>query len=167
MRETASAASSPTHRTSCARRSPPSASTPRSRSRIRTGSTAEELADVVLAEQQRMQRLVEDLLLLARADEHVRAAARAGRPRRPGLRGGHRLRVHHRRHGSTHRRSTAARVQGDVDALAPRVAQPRRERRPARGEPDRARSGRARRRRDADGRRRRARESRNPNGRGC
>jgi signal transduction histidine kinase len=33
--------------------------------------TAHELADVVLAEQQRMQRLVEDLLLLARADEHV------------------------------------------------------------------------------------------------
>jgi signal transduction histidine kinase len=33
--------------------------------------TAQELADVVLAEQQRMQRLVEDLLLLARADEHV------------------------------------------------------------------------------------------------
>ena len=33
--------------------------------------TAEELAEVVQAEQQRMQRLVEDLLLLARADEHV------------------------------------------------------------------------------------------------
>ncbi|GFG51871.1 sensor histidine kinase [Mycolicibacterium agri] len=33
--------------------------------------TAAELGDVVLAEQQRMQRLVEDLLLLARADEHV------------------------------------------------------------------------------------------------
>jgi signal transduction histidine kinase len=33
--------------------------------------TAHELADVVLAEQQRMQRLVEDLLLLARADERV------------------------------------------------------------------------------------------------
>jgi signal transduction histidine kinase len=32
---------------------------------------AAELADVVLAEQQRIQRLVEDLLLLARADEHV------------------------------------------------------------------------------------------------
>jgi signal transduction histidine kinase len=35
------------------------------------GMTAQELADVVLAEQERMQRLVEDLLLLARADEHV------------------------------------------------------------------------------------------------
>ncbi len=34
-------------------------------------TTAKELAEVVLAEQQRMQRLVEDLLLLARADEHV------------------------------------------------------------------------------------------------
>ncbi len=34
-------------------------------------TTAEELAEVVLAEQQRMQRLVEDLLLLARADEHI------------------------------------------------------------------------------------------------
>jgi signal transduction histidine kinase len=33
--------------------------------------TADELADVVLAEQQRMQHLVEDLLLLTRADEHV------------------------------------------------------------------------------------------------
>jgi signal transduction histidine kinase len=33
--------------------------------------TAEELAEVVLAEQHRMQGLVEDLLLLARADEHV------------------------------------------------------------------------------------------------
>ena len=34
-------------------------------------TTVEELAEVVLAEQQRMQRLVEDLLLLARADEHI------------------------------------------------------------------------------------------------
>ncbi len=39
-------------------------------------TTTRELADVVLAEEQRMQRLVEDLLLLARADEHVPAAAR-------------------------------------------------------------------------------------------
>ena len=35
------------------------------------GTTAEELADVVLAEELRMQRLVEDMLLLARADEHA------------------------------------------------------------------------------------------------
>jgi signal transduction histidine kinase len=34
-------------------------------------TTPQELAEVVLAEQQRMQRLVEDLLMLARADEHV------------------------------------------------------------------------------------------------
>jgi signal transduction histidine kinase len=34
-------------------------------------TTAEELADVVLAEELRMQRLVEDMLLLARADEQV------------------------------------------------------------------------------------------------
>lgn len=34
-------------------------------------TTARELAEVVLAEQQRIQRLVEDMLLLARADEHV------------------------------------------------------------------------------------------------
>jgi signal transduction histidine kinase len=33
--------------------------------------TAEELAEVVLAEELRIQRLVEDMLLLARADEHV------------------------------------------------------------------------------------------------
>jgi len=71
MRETASAASYPTHRMSCARRSRSSASTPRSNSPIPTRMTAQELADVVLAEQQRIQRLVEDLLVLARADEHV------------------------------------------------------------------------------------------------
>jgi signal transduction histidine kinase len=35
------------------------------------GTTTEELAEVVLAEELRIQRLVEDLLLLARADEHV------------------------------------------------------------------------------------------------
>ena len=35
------------------------------------GTTAEELAEVVLAEEIRMQRLVEDMLLLARADEHA------------------------------------------------------------------------------------------------
>jgi signal transduction histidine kinase len=34
-------------------------------------TTSEELADVVLAEAMRMQRLVEDMLLLARADEHA------------------------------------------------------------------------------------------------
>jgi signal transduction histidine kinase len=35
------------------------------------GTTTEELAEVVLAEEMRIQRLVEDMLLLARADEHV------------------------------------------------------------------------------------------------
>jgi signal transduction histidine kinase len=35
------------------------------------GTTTTELADVVLAEELRIQRLVEDLLLLARADEHI------------------------------------------------------------------------------------------------
>jgi signal transduction histidine kinase len=35
------------------------------------GTSAAELADVVLAEELRMQRLVEDMLLLARADEHA------------------------------------------------------------------------------------------------
>jgi signal transduction histidine kinase len=35
------------------------------------GTSAEELAGVVLAEEMRMQRLVEDMLLLARADEHA------------------------------------------------------------------------------------------------
>ena len=50
-------------------------------------TTAEELADVVLAEQHRMQRLVEDLLLLARADERVPLSRAPGRPRRPGVRG--------------------------------------------------------------------------------
>ena len=39
--------------------------------------TQSELAEVVLAEQQRMQKLVEDLLLLARADEHVPASRAA------------------------------------------------------------------------------------------
>lgn len=35
------------------------------------GTTVEELAEVVLAEELRLQRLVEDMLLLARVDEHV------------------------------------------------------------------------------------------------
>jgi signal transduction histidine kinase len=35
------------------------------------GTTTEELAEVVLAEEMRIQRLVEDMLLLARAEEHV------------------------------------------------------------------------------------------------
>jgi signal transduction histidine kinase len=78
--------------------------------------TAQELADVVLAEELRMQRLVEDLLLLARADEHVLprrapvdlddlAFEEAGR-----LRSSTALRVGTSGVG-------AARVNGDIDAL--------------------------------------------------
>jgi signal transduction histidine kinase len=78
--------------------------------------TAQELADVVLAEQHRMHGLVEDLLLLARADEHVPP------PRAPvdlddlAFEEGHRLR------STTSKRVDtsgvgAARVQGDGDAL--------------------------------------------------
>jgi len=78
--------------------------------------TAQELADVVLAEQHRMQGLVEDLLLLARADEHVPP------PRAPvdlddlAFEEGHRLR------STTSKRVDtsgvgAARVRGDADAL--------------------------------------------------
>ena len=44
-------------------------------------ANAHELAEVVLAEQQRMERLVDDLLLLARADEHIPHAACPRRPR--------------------------------------------------------------------------------------
>ena len=80
------------------------------------GTTAEELADVVLAEELRMQRLVEDMLLLARADEHA-APQRAAvdlddlvfeEARR--LRSTTALRVDTSAVG-------AARVQGDVEGL--------------------------------------------------
>ena len=78
--------------------------------------TATELADVVLAEQQRMQGLVEDLLLLARADEHVPP------PRAPvdlddlAFEEGHRLRATTSKRVDTSGVG-AARVQGDADAL--------------------------------------------------
>ena len=50
-------------------------------------TTVDELATTVLAEDLRMQCLVDDLLLLARSDEAGRRpAGYAGRPRRPGLR---------------------------------------------------------------------------------
>jgi signal transduction histidine kinase len=80
------------------------------------GTTTTELADVVLAEELRIQRLVEDMLLLARTDEHVPA------PRAPvdlddlafeearRLRSTTSLRVDTSAVG-------AARVHGDVDAL--------------------------------------------------
>jgi signal transduction histidine kinase len=78
--------------------------------------TSQELADVVLAEQQRMQRLVEDLLLLARADEHVPFSRAPVDLDDLAFEEGHRLR-------STTSAAVdtsgvgAARVQGDADAL--------------------------------------------------
>ena len=79
---------------------------------------------MVLAEQQRMQRLVEDLLLLARADEHVPP------PRAPVDLDDLAFEEAHRLRSTTSSRVDtsgvgAARVTGDVDALATSVAQPR------------------------------------------
>jgi signal transduction histidine kinase len=78
--------------------------------------TAAELAEVVLAEQQRMQRLVEDLLLLARVDEHVPLTRAAVDLDDLAFEEGHRLR------SATSKRVdtsgvNAVRVQGDADAL--------------------------------------------------
>jgi signal transduction histidine kinase len=78
--------------------------------------TAVELAEVVLAEQQRMQRLVEDLLLLARADEHVPLAREAVDLDDLAFEEGRRLRSATSKRVDTSGVS-AARVQGDVDAL--------------------------------------------------
>jgi signal transduction histidine kinase len=78
--------------------------------------TAVELAEVVLAEQQRMQRLVEDLLLLARADEHVPLAREAVDLDDLAFEEGHRLRSATSKRVNTSGVS-AARVQGDADAL--------------------------------------------------
>jgi signal transduction histidine kinase len=77
---------------------------------------AAELAEVVLAEQQRMQRLVEDLLLLARADEHVPLARKAVDLDDLAFEEGHRLRSTTSKRVDTSGVS-AARVQGDADAL--------------------------------------------------
>ena len=78
--------------------------------------TAPELAEVVLAEQQRMQRLVEDLLLLARVDEHVPLTRAAVDLDDLAFEEGHRLRS-----ATSKRVDTsgvkAVRVQGDADAL--------------------------------------------------
>jgi signal transduction histidine kinase len=78
--------------------------------------TAQELADVVLAEQQRMQSLVEDLLLLARADEHVPLSRAPVDLDDLAFEEGHRLRA-----ATSKRVDTSgvgvARVQGDADAL--------------------------------------------------
>jgi signal transduction histidine kinase len=78
--------------------------------------TAQELADVVLAEQQRMQGLVEDLLVLARADEHVPLSRAPVDLDDLAFEEGHRLR------SATSKRVdtsgvAAARVHGDADAL--------------------------------------------------
>lgn len=78
--------------------------------------TAAELADVVLAEQQRMQRLVEDLLLLARADEHVPLTREAVDLDDLAFEEGHRLRSTTSKRVDTSGVS-AARVRGDADAL--------------------------------------------------
>jgi signal transduction histidine kinase len=78
--------------------------------------TAAELAEVVLAEQQRMQRLVEDLLVLARADEHVPLACEAVDLDDLAFEEGHRLRFTTSKRVDTSGVS-AARLQGDADAL--------------------------------------------------
>lgn len=79
-------------------------------------TTASELGEVVLAEQQRMQRLVEDLLLLARADEHAPMAREAVDLDDLAFEEGHRLRSTTSKRVDTSGVS-AARVQGDADAL--------------------------------------------------
>src|SRR6476620_7800074 len=79
-------------------------------------SGAGELAEVVLAEQQRMQRLVEDLLLLAHADEHVPLDRSPVDLDDLAFDEGHRLRAITSARVDTSG-VTAARVRGDVDAL--------------------------------------------------
>ena len=79
-------------------------------------TTAEELAEVVLAEQQRMQRLVEDLLLLARADEHIPPPRAQVDLDDLAFEEARRLRSTTSLHVDTSAVG-AARVHGDVDAL--------------------------------------------------
>jgi signal transduction histidine kinase len=79
-------------------------------------TTTTELGEVVLAEQQRMQRLVEDLFLLARADEHVPLAREAVDLDDLAFEEGHRLRSTTSKRVDTSGVS-AARVQGDAHAL--------------------------------------------------
>jgi signal transduction histidine kinase len=78
--------------------------------------TAQELADVVLAEQSRMQSLVEDLLLLARADEHVPLSRAPVDLDDLAFEEGHRLRAVTSKRVDTSGVG-AARVRGDADAL--------------------------------------------------
>ena len=79
-------------------------------------TTARELAEVVLAEQQRMQRLVEDLLLLARADENVPLGRAPVDLDDLAFAEGHRLRSTTSARVDTSA-VAAARVLGDADAL--------------------------------------------------
>ena len=115
-----------------------------------------ELAEAVLEESVRMQRLVEQLLLLTRADEGVvvRYPARR-RPRRPGAHRGP-TRGPIRPDGGHLARSQAGRVRGDETSLGAGGAQPRRQRRPARPGPDRPQ------RRTSRGRGRAGRRGRRP-----
>jgi signal transduction histidine kinase len=79
-------------------------------------TNARELAEVVLAEQQRMQRLVEDLLLLARADENVPLDRAPVDLDDLAFEEGHRLRSTTSARVDTSA-VAAARVHGDADAL--------------------------------------------------
>ena len=79
-------------------------------------TSARELAEVVLAEQQRMQRLVEDLLLLARADENVPLDRAPVDLDDLAFEEGRRLRSTTSARVDTSA-VTAARVHGDADAL--------------------------------------------------
>ena len=79
-------------------------------------TSARELAEVVLAEQQRMQRLVEDLLLLARADEEVPLRRAPVDLDDLAFEEGHRLRSTTSAQVDTSA-VAAARVYGDADAL--------------------------------------------------
>jgi signal transduction histidine kinase len=79
-------------------------------------TSARELAEVVLAEQQRMQRLVEDLLLLARADENIPLDRVPVDLDDLAFEEGHRLRSTTSARVDTSA-VTAARVRGDSDAL--------------------------------------------------
>jgi signal transduction histidine kinase len=79
-------------------------------------TSARELAEVVLAEQQRIQRLVEDLLLLARADENVPLDRAPVDLDDLAFEEGHRLRTTTSARVDTSA-VAAARVHGDVYAL--------------------------------------------------
>jgi signal transduction histidine kinase len=117
--------------------------------------TAQELADVVLAEQQRMQSLVEDLLLLARADEHVPLSRAPVDLDDLAFEEGHRLRSTTSKRVDTSEVG-AARVQGDADALRRVVRNLGENAARHASSPGRHRSHRSRLRRGADNRRRRA-----------